>query len=200
MFQKPVLFPSTYHIISYHIIYFPSVDPYRITKSKWIWNRHILGKTSSKTITKCTSITELSTIFKVSAQYKLVSMIRYYLLTFLLIQSKYRQRRAESSGPLQLSYSQSLGNIATANLRYATEDRSSPRVVTRKWLLKNEKLTRFKNKTWINPKIKNHKESHELRLIRPQTHHKYSEHTHLKFLTPLNPSVQKVLNLLHGFN
>jgi len=25
-----------YHIISYHI-YFPSVDPYRITKSIWIW-------------------------------------------------------------------------------------------------------------------------------------------------------------------
>jgi len=27
----------TYHILSYHIIYFHSVDPYRITKSIWIW-------------------------------------------------------------------------------------------------------------------------------------------------------------------
>ena len=36
------------------------------------------------------------------------------------------------------------------------ENRSSPRVVTGKWLLKNLKLsTRFKNKTWNNPQIKN---------------------------------------------
>jgi hypothetical protein len=31
----------------------------------------------SKTITNCTSITKLSTIFKVSAQYKLVNIIKY---------------------------------------------------------------------------------------------------------------------------
>jgi len=24
-------------ISSYHLIYFPSVDPYRITKSIWLW-------------------------------------------------------------------------------------------------------------------------------------------------------------------
>jgi hypothetical protein len=35
------------------------------------------GKQGGKTITKCTSIKKLSTIFKVSAQYKLVSMIKY---------------------------------------------------------------------------------------------------------------------------
>jgi hypothetical protein len=34
-------------------------------------------------------------------------------------------------------------------LRYIPENRSSPRVVTGKWLLKYEKLTtRLKNKTW----------------------------------------------------
>jgi hypothetical protein len=45
-------------------------------------------------------------------------------------------------------------------LRYAPENRSSPRVVTHKWLLKNYKLTaRLKNKTWTNLQIKNHKKS-----------------------------------------
>jgi len=35
-----------------------------------------------------------------------------------------------------------------------------------------EKLTtRLKNKTGTNPQIKNHKKSHERRLIRPQTPH-----------------------------
>jgi hypothetical protein len=33
-----------------------------------------------------------------------------------------------------------------------------------------EKLTtRLKNKIWTNQKVKNHKKSHELRLMRPQT-------------------------------
>jgi len=32
-----------------------------------------------------------------------------------------------------------------------------------------EKLRSLENKTWTNPKIKNHKKSHELRLITPQT-------------------------------
>ena len=40
-------------------------------------NCHILGKTRSKTITKCISITKLSTIFKVLAQYKLISILKY---------------------------------------------------------------------------------------------------------------------------
>jgi len=51
-------------------------------------------------------------------------------------------------------------------LRYVPEKRSSPRVVTGKWLLKNEKLTtRLKNKTWktwANQQIKTHENGHEL--------------------------------------
>jgi hypothetical protein len=36
-------------------------------------------------------------------------------------------------------------------LRYAPENRSRPKALTGKWLLKNEKLTtRIKNKTWTN--------------------------------------------------
>jgi len=37
--RRGVLYHTLYHIciISLHIIYFPSVDPYRITKSVWIW-------------------------------------------------------------------------------------------------------------------------------------------------------------------
>jgi hypothetical protein len=41
-------------------------------------------------------------------------------------------------------------------LRHVPENSSSPRVVTGKWLLKNEKLTRLKNKTSKNPQVKNH--------------------------------------------
>ena len=71
-------------------------------------------------------------------------------------------------------------------LRYIPENRSSPRVVTGKWLLKNEKLTtRLKNKIWDNIQIKNHKKSHELRLVTPQMQHKSPEYMYLKFLTPL---------------
>jgi hypothetical protein len=44
-------------------------------------------------------------------------------------------------------------------LRYAPENRSSPKVVARKWLLH----------------IKKYKKSHEIRLIRPQTQHKNPE-------------------------
>ena len=47
-------------------------------------------------------------------------------------------------------------------------------------------------------KIINHKKSHELRLIRPQTQHKNREHMYLKFLTPLTTFVEKTVNL-HGF-
>jgi hypothetical protein len=55
-------------------------------------------------------------------------------------------------------------------LRFVPESRFSPRVVTEKLPLKNSKLTtRLKNKTWTNPQIKNHRKSHELRLIRPQS-------------------------------
>jgi hypothetical protein len=57
-----------------------------------------------------------------------------------------------------------------------------------------EKLTtRFKNKTWTNPQIKNHKKSHEPRLIRPQTTQK--SRTDVFKLTPLTPSVGKIVNL-----
>jgi len=46
-----------------------------------------------------------------------------------------------------------------------------------------EKLsTRLKNKTWTIPQITNHKKSHELRWIRPQTQHKNPEHMCLNSL------------------
>jgi hypothetical protein len=83
--------------------------------------------------------------------------------------------------------------------RYIPENRSNPRVVTGKWLLKNGKLTtRLKNKTRTNPQIKNLKKRDELKLIRPQTQHRNPEHTVFKFLTPLTLSVGKIVNL-HGF-
>jgi len=45
-----------------------------------------------------------------------------------------------------------------------------------------EKLTtKLINKTRVNPWIKNHKKSHELRLIRPQIWHKIPEHMYLHF-------------------
>jgi hypothetical protein len=71
---------------------------------------------------------------------------------------------------------------------------------------KLKKLTaRLKNKTWTKPQIKNHQKNHEHRLVRPQTK---KSRTHIfkyfKFLTPPpSPptlSVQKIVNLLHGFN
>jgi len=49
--------------------------------------------------------------------------------------------------------------------------------------------TRLKNKTWTNPQIKNHKNSHEIRLIKQQSRHKNPQHTYLKFLTQLIQSV-----------
>jgi hypothetical protein len=62
---------------------------------------------------------------------------------------------------------------------------------------KLEITVRIKNKTWTNPQIKNHRKSHELRLIRPQTKYRNTEHTYSEFVTPLTPSVEKILNL-HG--
>jgi hypothetical protein len=45
--------------------------------------------------------------------------------------------------------------------------------MTGKSQLKISKLSaRLKNETWNNIQIKNHKKSHELRLIKPQTQHK----------------------------
>jgi hypothetical protein len=74
-------------------------------------------------------------------------------------------------------------------------------VVIGKWLLKNKKVTTgLKCKIWTNPQNKIHKKSHELRLIRPQTWHKSTGHMYLIFLTPLPPSVEKIVNLLHRFN
>jgi hypothetical protein len=35
---------------------------------------------------------------------------------------------------------------------------------------------RPKNRTWTSPQIKNHKKSHKLGLIRPQTQHKNRRH------------------------
>jgi hypothetical protein len=54
-------------IIIINIINFPSVDPYRITKSKWIWKSSQFGENKKETITRCISIIRLYTIFKVYA-------------------------------------------------------------------------------------------------------------------------------------
>jgi hypothetical protein len=55
-------------------------------------------------------------------------------------------------------------------LRYGPESRSSPKVVTGKWLFRNEEITtRLKNEIWTNQQITNHKKNHELRLMRLQT-------------------------------
>ena len=48
----------------------------------------------------------------------------------------------------------------------------------------------------MNPQTKNQKESHEFRL---QAQHKSPEHMYLKFVTPLTPSVGKIVYLLCGF-
>jgi hypothetical protein len=69
-------------------------------------------------------------------------------------------------------------------------------VVTGKLLLK-KLTTRLKNKTWTKPQIKNHKMSHELRLIRPDITQKSRTHV-FKFLTLLTPSVVKTVNT-NGF-
>jgi hypothetical protein len=88
----------------------------------------------------------------------------------------------------------------TKLVRYAPENTSSPQVATGEWLLKNQKVTTgLKNKTWTNPKIKTHKKSHKLRVIRTQTWHKGPEHMYLIFLTPLTPSVEETVNLQHRF-
>jgi len=46
------LLKLTSHSESYHIIYFPSVDPHRITKFEWIWNKSHLGNQRIKPIQK----------------------------------------------------------------------------------------------------------------------------------------------------
>jgi hypothetical protein len=61
--------------------------------------------------------------------------------------------------PIGLTYSQSSQSLGTTEkvnlLRCAPENRSSSRVVTREWLLKNYKLsTRCKNETSTNLRIK----------------------------------------------
>ena len=50
--------------------------------------------------------------------------------------------------------------------------------------------TSLKNNSWTSLKIKNHKTSHEHRLIRPQKQQKNREHMCLKFL---KPSVEKIV-------
>jgi hypothetical protein len=67
--------------------------------------------------------------------------------------SSFRQRSTEPGKPLWSSHFQSLGNTQTLNLlRYAPENRSSPRVVTATELKK--KTTRLKNNAWSTPPIK----------------------------------------------
>ena len=82
----------------------------------------------------------------------------------------------------------SLGTIQTVNLlKYAPDNRSSPVVVTEKWLLKNSKLTiSFKNKILAGPQIKHYKKNHQLRLIRPQTQHNNLLTHAFKFLNTIS--------------
>jgi len=56
--------------------------------------------------------------------------------------SIFKQRIACAGDLIRRSYSLSLGTIQIVKLlRYAPENRSSPRVIIGKWLLKNYKLT-----------------------------------------------------------
>jgi hypothetical protein len=50
----------------------------------------------------------------------------------------------------------------------------------------------IRNKTWTNPQIANHQQSHELRHIRPQAQHKNPDHTYSKFFTPMTPHMKKI--------
>jgi len=86
-------------------------------------------------------------------------------------------------------------------LRYAPENKSSPRVVTGKWVLKIEKLTtRLNSKTWTIPQIKIHKMCHDLTNQTTDTTQKSRTHVFIKFLvSPLPQSVEKIVNLLHRF-
>jgi len=56
---------------------------------------------------------------------------------------------------------------------------------------------KVQNKTWTNQQIKNHKNSHELSVIRSRKRQK-SRTLVLKFLTPLTLSVEKIVKI-HGF-
>jgi len=56
----------------------------------------------------------------------------------------------------------------------------------------------IKNKTWTNPQIKGHKKSHELLTYQITDTPQKTEHTYLKFLTPVMTSVETILNL-YGF-
>jgi hypothetical protein len=56
--------------------------------------------------------------------------------------SVFNQRNTYTGGLPRWSYSLSLGTIQTVKLlRYAPENRPSPRFIIGKWLLKNYKLT-----------------------------------------------------------
>jgi hypothetical protein len=59
-------------------------------------------------------------------------------------------------------------------------------------------MTGLRDKIWSKPQIKNHKKLPELRMIRPQTQYEIPEHMYLKFLTPLRPSMEKIMKF-YGF-
>jgi len=73
------------------------------------------------------------------------------------------------------------------------------KIEKRKMTIEILKITYKPSKIISGPfhKLKIIKKNHELKLIRPQTQHKYPEHMYLKFLTPLTPSVEKIVKL-HG--
>jgi hypothetical protein len=81
--------------------------------------------------------------------------------------------------------------------RYTPDNVSSPRVVTGKWLLKNQKSTaRLKNKTCTNPQIKNHKKTLTQTGQTTDTRQKSRKHA-FKIINTTTPLVQKTVNI-HG--
>jgi len=92
----------------------------------------------------------------------------------------------------------SLGKEQTVNLwRFAPDNSSSSRVVTRKWLLKNEKLP-----TRLKPgpvgKLKTIKETMNSHWSDHRHNTKILERVYLKSLLPLTPSVEKLSFIFMG--
>jgi hypothetical protein len=58
--------------------------------------------------------------------------------------------------PLKIELFSKAGHQRNSNvLQYVPKNRSSPQVITEKWLFKNLKLTTsLKNKNWTNPQLK----------------------------------------------
>jgi hypothetical protein len=86
----------------------------------------------------------------------------------------------------------------STSLRHIPENRSSPRVEQENATEKLKLTTRPKIKSWANQQLKNHRNSHKLK-IDQTTDTTEKSRTHVfKSLTPLTPTVEKTVNI-HGF-